>query len=205
MTRRAIGHSALQDRATGRKSHERDTHQLIPGPNGFLRIIDEASLYDIPLRTEHRGRVLLLERPDACRIVIAATCEPFGIRTEGSGVDDNLVLAAQDFTTRALIGGGSYRAINMSIANRFGPTMLLTLGGLRVEEMSGNVLSNSGRIIRGLHAASRTAVGLCSHNNLSGVSLADGVFSGRRAGSFARYGAAGSVGWFNPVRRSRPT
>ncbi|WP_159083087.1 hypothetical protein [Lysinibacillus sp. 2017] len=33
----------------------------------------------------------------------------------------------------------------------------------------------------GLYAAGRTAVGICSNSYISGLSLADGMFSGRRA------------------------
>ncbi len=37
----------------------------------------------------------------------------------------------------------------------------------------------------GLYAAGRTAVGLCSRSYVSGLSLADCVFTGRRAGQHA--------------------
>jgi 3-oxo-5alpha-steroid 4-dehydrogenase len=57
---------------------------------------------------------------------------------------------------------------------------MLTLGGLVVDEETGAV---SG--VEGLYAAGRTAVGLCSNSYVSGLSLADCVFSGRRAGSHA--------------------
>ena len=42
-----------------------------------------------------------------------------------------------------------------------------------------------GAVVPGLYAAGRTAVGLCSHSYVSGLSLADCVFSGRRAGRSA--------------------
>jgi len=42
-----------------------------------------------------------------------------------------------------------------------------------------------GSPVPGLYAAGRTAVGLCSHSYVSGLSLADCVFSGRRAGRHA--------------------
>ncbi len=65
------------------------------------------------------------------------------------------------------------------------PATTLTLGGLRVDELSGEVLDASGNGIQGLYAAGRTAVGLCSNGYLSGLSVADCVFSGRRAGAHA--------------------
>lgn len=62
------------------------------------------------------------------------------------------------------------------------PCPMLTLGGLVVDEDTGAVLRGDGSPIVGLHAAGRTAVGLCSRSYISGLSLADCVFSGRRAG-----------------------
>ncbi|KAM0431336.1 hypothetical protein ACHAPT_005310 [Fusarium lateritium] len=57
----------------------------------------------------------------------------------------------------------------------------LTVGGLRVDGETGLVLDGKGGKIGGLYAAGRTAVGICSDGYISGLSLADGVFSGRRA------------------------
>lgn len=80
------------------------------------------------------------------------------------------------------IGKGPYYALNLSIHNKYSMTPVFTLGGLRVEEISGRVLNGEERPIPGLYAAGRTAVGLCSAGYMSGMSLADLVFSGRRAG-----------------------
>jgi 3-oxo-5alpha-steroid 4-dehydrogenase len=62
------------------------------------------------------------------------------------------------------------------------PCPMLTLGGLVVDEWTGQVLSASGGAVPGLYAAGRNAVGICSNSYVSGLSLADCVFSGRRAG-----------------------
>lgn len=61
----------------------------------------------------------------------------------------------------------------------------LTLGGLRVDGKSGLVLRSDNTTIGGLYAAGRTAVGICSNGYVSGLSLADGVFAGIRAGEHA--------------------
>ncbi|KAL4805860.1 hypothetical protein BDV18DRAFT_140015 [Aspergillus unguis] len=61
----------------------------------------------------------------------------------------------------------------------------LTLGGLRVDGRSGLVLRENKTTIKGLYAAGRNAVGICSNGYVSGLSLADGVFSGIRAGEHA--------------------
>jgi 3-oxo-5alpha-steroid 4-dehydrogenase len=81
----------------------------------------------------------------------------------------------------------------------------MTLGGLTVDGASGLVLrggtdsdtpasapasDHSGEAINGLYAAGRTAVGIASNYYVSGLSLADCVFAGRRAG---RHAATGGV------------
>lgn len=65
------------------------------------------------------------------------------------------------------------------------PCPMLTLGGLAVDEDTGQVRREDGTTITGLYAAGRTAVGICSSSYVSGLSLADCVFSGRRAGVHA--------------------
>jgi 3-oxo-5alpha-steroid 4-dehydrogenase len=77
---------------------------------------------------------------------------------------------------------GPYLALDISIGNPTFPLATLTLGGLNVDETNGQVLQASGQAISGLYAAGRTAMGLPSSRYVSGLSLADCVFSGRRAG-----------------------
>jgi len=74
-----------------------------------------------------------------------------------------------------------FRAINMSLANPWLMSVCFSLGGLRVDEDTGAVLNDDGDAIPGLYAAGRAAVGLCSLAYVSGMSIADTVFSGRRA------------------------
>jgi len=61
----------------------------------------------------------------------------------------------------------------------------ITLGGLRVDEKTGGVLNANGTMIPGLYAAGRTAIGVASNRYVSGLSLADCLWSGRRAGNTA--------------------
>ncbi|KAF9878406.1 fumarate reductase succinate dehydrogenase flavoprotein domain protein [Colletotrichum karsti] len=61
----------------------------------------------------------------------------------------------------------------------------LTLGGLRVDGETGLVLTGTSEVIPGLYAAGRNAVGVCANGYVSGLSIADGVFSGKRAGEHA--------------------
>jgi len=78
-------------------------------------------------------------------------------------------------------GAGPFYAINCSLDNRFGPAFASTSGGLLVDEGTGGVLGRDSRVIPGLYAAGRAAVGVASIAQASGVSLADNIFSGRRA------------------------
>lgn len=79
-----------------------------------------------------------------------------------------------------------FYAVNISDdSSPFSPIPGLTLGGLVVEGHSGLVRREDGSPIPGLYAAGRTAVGICSNSYVSGLSLADCIFSARRAGAHA--------------------
>ena len=86
-----------------------------------------------------------------------------------------------------------YSLIDCSVRPRLAyPAPMLTLGGLVVAEDTGQVRRADGSAVPGLYAAGRCAVGLCSNSYVSGLSLADCVFSGRRAG---RHAAAAVGAW----------
>jgi 3-oxo-5alpha-steroid 4-dehydrogenase len=73
-------------------------------------------------------------------------------------------------------------ALNNDVSNATTFPPFFTLGGLMVDEDSGAVARPDGQVIKGLYAAGRAAVGICSNGYFSsGVSLQDCVFSGRRA------------------------
>ena len=61
----------------------------------------------------------------------------------------------------------------------------ITLGGLCVDEVTGEVLAADDSKVAGLYAAGRSAVGIASHSYVSGLSIAGCIFSGRRAGRHA--------------------
>lgn len=81
----------------------------------------------------------------------------------------------------AVLGAGPYVAVNVSIDAPLFPLPTLTLGGLKVDEATGQVMRENGEGITGLYAAGRSAIGICSNLYVSGLSVADCVFSGRRA------------------------
>ncbi|MCB9680539.1 MAG: FAD-binding protein [Alphaproteobacteria bacterium] len=105
----------------------------------------------------------------------AGTPDPFG--------------KADDF--RQAMPTGPFHAMDCGIASKRFPCPTLTLGGLVVDEATGAVRRGDGSTIPGLFAAGRTAVGVSSNNYVSGLSIADCVFSGRRAGRSAAGGDAG--------------
>jgi len=72
--------------------------------------------------------------------------------------------------------------MDISIDSKLAPLTTLTLGGLMVNEETGEVLNQENAEIKGLYAAGRTAVGVCSNIYVSGLSIADCIFSGRRIG-----------------------
>lgn len=99
-------------------------------------------------------------------------------RLAETGAPDAFGKAPEDV---APIRKGPFHAINMSIDAKLGFLPVLTLGGLKVQEASGAVLNGEGEPIRGLYAAGRNAIGICSNIYVSGLSVADCIFSGRRA------------------------
>lgn len=70
------------------------------------------------------------------------------------------------------------------------PAPCLSLGGLRTDVMTARVLGRDGAAIDGLYAAGRTAVGVASNGYVSGLSVSDGIFSGRNGGQHAAARAA---------------
>ncbi|MBW8752924.1 MAG: FAD-binding protein [Sphingomonadales bacterium] len=82
---------------------------------------------------------------------------------------------------RRKIDKAPFYANDIGLGARFSPTSAITVGGLVVDEDTGEVLSSEGGKVPGLYAAGRTAVGICSHYYVSGLSLGDCVWSGLRA------------------------
>lgn len=83
---------------------------------------------------------------------------------------------------------GPFYSVNISAdSSMFYPIPGLTLGGLVVDETTGEVAHRDGGVVPGLYAAGRNAVGICSNSYVSGLSIADCIFSGRRAGAHAAH------------------
>jgi 3-oxo-5alpha-steroid 4-dehydrogenase len=132
-----------------------------------------------------RGRV---SAPSLDQVAARAGVDPAGLRATvqahlealRDGKDDPMGKPAE--LVRA-IERPPYSLIDVSVRPRIAyPCPMLTLGGLTVDEETGQVRNAFGGTVPGLYAAGRSAVGICSTSYVSGLSLADCVFSGRRAG-----------------------
>src|SRR5690606_5940887 len=77
---------------------------------------------------------------------------------------------------------GPFYAVDISIDSKKFPCPTIPMGGLVVDEDSGHVKRPDGSHIENLYAAGRNAIGICSRFYVSGTSIADCVFAGRRAG-----------------------
>jgi 3-oxo-5alpha-steroid 4-dehydrogenase len=108
---------------------------------------------------------------------LRATIEEYNRRVR-EGASDAFGKSAK---VRQPIDEPPYYGIRCDLASRLFPTPCFTIGGLRVDEPTGRVLREDDTPIDGLYAAGRTAVGISSHSYVSGLSIADGIFSGRRA------------------------
>ncbi len=159
-------------------------------------------------RREMRGQTLWFQRIQARYLLTfarrsASTVADVAVR---AGIDpEALVATVTEYNDAARAGladpagkpadlvgpldRSPYSLIDCSVRPRLAyPAPILTLGGLCVVEETGQVRRDDGSPIAGLYAAGRTAVGVCSRSYVSGLSLADCVFSGRRAGCHAADG-----------------
>ena len=124
-------------------------------------------------------------------VAAKAGVDPVGLRETVAAHNDAAAAGTPDPMGKPAafvrpVGEGPFNLIAISAKrSRINPTPMFTLGGLVVDEDTGAVKSASGQPITGLYAAGRTAVGICANSYVSGLSLADCVFSGRRAAEHA--------------------
>lgn len=138
----------------------------------------------------HRKADSLAQLARACGIDTAGLVETAGVHDAAvtSGEPDAFGKADEH---RHTLARGPYYAVDISpdASPVFYPVSFITLGGLVVDERTGESKREDGETIPGLYAAGRSAVGICSQSYVSGLSLADAVFSGRRAGEHAALSA----------------
>ena len=97
-----------------------------------------------------------------------------------------------------------YYAIICDLNSRWFPAPTFTQGGLVVDGASGEVRREDGTGIPGLYSAGRKAVGIASESYVSGLSIGDCVFSGRRAGRHASAATATTMGSTGVGHEARP-
>jgi 3-oxo-5alpha-steroid 4-dehydrogenase len=130
--------------------------------------------------TRERGRSIegLARSAQMSPTVLRKTLDEYNERCD-QGLHDELGKSDNAFVPQA---APPYYAIRCDSKTAGTKAPCLTLGGLVTNPASGQVLHEDGSPIGGLYAAGRNAVGVCSHSYVSGLSIADCVFSGRRAG-----------------------
>jgi 3-oxo-5alpha-steroid 4-dehydrogenase len=170
------------------------------GRRGWL-LVDDALLADVraQLRTQtvwfQRWQTRYLVRraavhaPTVAGVAELAGVDPVGLAATLAAHNDAAATGTPDPAgkpaefVRSLVNA-PYSLLDISIRRSAAyPCPMLTLGGLVVHEDTGQVRRPDGSTVDGLYAAGRTAVGICSNSYVSGLSLADCAFSGRRAGS----------------------
>ena len=110
---------------------------------------------------------------------LLATLDAYNAAARGEAPDP----AGKSAPMCASLERGPWLAVDISADSRVFPCPAITLGGLRVDESSGAVLAaGGGKPMPGLYAVGRSAVGFASNHYVSGLSLADCIWSGRRAG-----------------------
>lgn len=141
------------------------------------------------------GYVTCRSAPTLRTLADALGIDANGLEATVHGYNEG-VRAGQDALGKALeylapIEQGPFYGIPIDSDSLMYPAPCLTLGGLRTDGMTAQVLGKDGAAIDGLYAAGRTAVGVASNGYVSGLSVADGIFSGRTGGRHAAARAAG--------------
>jgi 3-oxo-5alpha-steroid 4-dehydrogenase len=132
--------------------------------------------------------------PSVAKVAARAGIDPAGLAAtlaahNGAAAAGEPDPAGKPADVVTLLDRPPFSLIDLSVRPRPAyPAPMLTLGGLVVAEETGQVRRADGTVIEGLYAAGRSAVGLCSRSYVSGLSLADCVYSGRRAGQHAAVG-----------------
>ncbi|MBW2419966.1 MAG: FAD-binding protein [Deltaproteobacteria bacterium] len=131
----------------------------------------------------------LEELARSCGMPPKTLCESVeAYNTAARGEREDPFRKASDFM--AELGQGPWRALDISLGSKTLPCAIITFGGLAVHESTSQVLREGGSVIPGLYAVGRSAAGIPSNNYVSGLAIADCVFTGRRAARAALAGAS---------------
>lgn len=156
--------------------------QAMPGKGKLFRIQGAPALMAL-LLSSFRGKTLagLAQKCGMDPALLENSVAHYNIGSV-NGDDDAF---RKDPAYTATLDNPPFHAIDISIGNRryFCPT--ISLGGIVVDEDTGRALGAGGLPIPKLYAAGRNAIGISSNHYISGLSLADCIFSGRTAGKAA--------------------
>jgi 3-oxo-5alpha-steroid 4-dehydrogenase len=108
---------------------------------------------------------------------LCESVEAYNAAARGEGEDP--FRKAGDFM--AELGEGPWRALDISLASKTFPCAVITFGGLAVDGATNRVLREDGSAIPKLFAIGRSAAGIPSNHYVSGLAIADCIFTGRRA------------------------
>ena len=154
--------------------------QIMPGKAWSFQILP--ALLSMFMNSKKANTVAqlasVLEMPEG---KLSETIRKYSAAARGETADD----FGKSDKFLAPLDEGPWYAMDMSVDCSVFPCPVMTLGGLKVDEESGQVMKDDGQTIKGLYSAGRNAVGVASNLYLSGLSIADCIFSGRRAGRHA--------------------
>ncbi|MDZ7886676.1 MAG: FAD-binding protein [Mycobacterium sp.] len=182
----AVGHAMVQDH-DGRAWILAD-HRLLKQARAQL---PTQAIWFQRLQMEAMLRTDRVQGDTLEEVAAKAGVNPAGLRATVAAHNDAAAVGAADPMGKPAdfvvpVGQGPFSLISISIKpSLVNPCPMFTLGGLTVDEVTGAVQTPTGAVIPGLFAAGRTAVGICANSYVSGLSLADCVFSGRRAAEHA--------------------
>lgn len=179
-------------------------HAMCETRDGRAWLILDAALVREALRECVRGRLWAFQSVPALMLMLggrkrAATVAQLAARIGADAATLERSLAAYRAAARegrdtafgksaamlAPLAQAPFYALDISAASRTFPCPAITLGGLRVDETTNAVLRAEGSAVEGLYAVGRAARGLASNHYVSGLSLADCIWSGRQAGRAA--------------------
>lgn len=156
--------------------------QALPGPGKLFRLQGAPALMGMAMSTKKAPTLEALAA--ACGMDPALLAESVAHYNRSTdGIEPPRFRKHADFTGR--IATPPFYAVDISIGNRRYLCPSISLGGIRVDEASGQALRDDGTPIARLYAAGKNARGISSHRYVSGLSLADCVYSGRIAGRAA--------------------
>jgi 3-oxo-5alpha-steroid 4-dehydrogenase len=167
------------------------SEQIMRRAGGQAWLLIDASLADKTLREIGPKRAMWFQSAAALMFLFMARRKASTLQQLAAKLHmpvENLQRTVNDYNAlsenRAVLQQGPWYALDCRVDGAVrNPS--ITLGGLRVDEKTGQVLADTGGVIKGLYAAGRSAVGIASHSYVSGLSIAGCIFSGRRAGHHA--------------------